>query len=1218
MTQLLRNIIKNIPDSIFNNDVNNLDTITNDPITDNITTSEELESKINDEISNNSELNNLLNIPKQKNLRSPDNKHYDEIKNNERNLLNKKTDLYIKKFTDCLDILKEDNARLIDELALNEFLNILSLKLIEKTYDFDSLFNEINNLNTNFELFSKYRVSMHHHMDIKYILPFMYYQNFIDYINFIKTDPRGIINRYRNDNSVKNYKKVIKKASKCLNKNNKYYNTNTNHIINYYDYLYSNNRYILIEPIEIYRMLSKILHSDEFFKQIFTQDKTFITNNETLIKLYDKIDNIYDSSQFKTNKYDFNNIKYNMDYNFISNAYDRFHNSDIYVDNKKKKTKQGQFFTPANISDILVYLVKPSFMNVNGNLQIESFYDPAFGSARIIQSIIEHYIKESKRFKLFIKETVFYDKNNNIIYKPEPINIPEQLQRITNIDDINNKNNIIMELNEEELIIYNEYLAELEKYNEQLVNFNQLYSNDGYSNTKIDLQQLNKLFNDNIYGSEIETDTFKKGLLSILTNTGIFLNYVRQSDSITNLLIKSTNAPNESEEGYIDKKKYYFNISENQKITDMSTYTKYDTAKNKLLQDRLDSVNNESVIKNKQLKQFDIICLNPPFNININILSPDKTDEDLSDICLNYNNTMFPFKFGTKKSELLFLEYVINRLKIDGRGAIILPENQILKTTSKNIMKFRQFIFYACKIKKIIKCPPRTFGYTDIPTIIVYFEKKRDWQDILQIEYKKIKNIILTKDISNIEININNNELCTTQLKFYNIKDIEYEMNLYNECKYKLYGRTSKDYKQIYKNFKNYKTKPILIVNTDQIKEQKYSLSFESYYNNKINIIELNNGSDIEYKKISEICKFIPRHKNNINIGSEIGKYNFYCNNTKILRTDQIDYHDEYIIILNTGCANVNIDSNFGCAEYNFVLSVDNSIDNNSWLNKFIYYYLLFNLNALNMLFVGLSFRRLSKQSISNFLIPKLRLDKQQEIITFLEYKIMNKYNITKLNKIFINKNIFNYLINYNFDIFTNIYEEENKIYNHYKLNDNNFYVNILMNNYDFTIFEKNTLGDILKFENVKYREIEDANKSLGKYNFYTSSSTKVLKIDHADYKEEYLIIGTGGKANIKIDSNFSCSNHNFIATSKNENILNKYIYYYLNFNIQKIEVLFSGACIKHLSINNLKNIEVEIPSIDIQRKIINELEYITKCNELKINMINTYIPKFIAKYKLK
>jgi type I restriction-modification system DNA methylase subunit len=120
--------------------------------------------------------------------------------------------------------------------------------------------------------------------------------------------------------------------------------------------------------------------------------------------------------------------------------------------------------------------------------------------------------------------------------------------------------------------------------------------------------------------------------------------------------------------------------------------------------------------------------------------------------------------------------------------------------------------------------------------------------------------------------------------------------------------------------------------------------------------------------------------------------------------------------------------------------------------------------------------------------------------------------------------------------------------------------------------YELVKLGDICTFLQKSKRNASFG-KSIGKYNFYTSSD-KVQKCDIADYNEESLIIGDGGVANIKIDNIFSCSDHNHIINTK----YNKYIFYLISGNMNFLIDGFSGSVLKNLSKTYLQKLELPIP----------------------------------------
>jgi type I restriction-modification system DNA methylase subunit len=94
-----------------------------------------------------------------------------------------------------------------------------------------------------------------------------------------------------------------------------------------------------------------------------------------------------------------------------------------------------------------------------------------------------------------------------------------------------------------------------------------------------------------------------------------------------------------------------------------------------------------------------------------------------------------------------------------------------------------------------------------------------------------------------------------------------------------------------------------------------------------------------------------------------------------------------------------------------------------------------------------------------------------------------------------------------------------------------------------------------------------------GRFNFYRSSEI-VQKCDIADFDQEYLIIGSGGTANIALDCNFSCSSDCFVVKSS----CPKYLFFLLQANMQLLSNGFSGSTIKHLSKTYLSSLQIPIP----------------------------------------
>lgn len=134
---------------------------------------------------------------------------------------------------------------------------------------------------------------------------------------------------------------------------------------------------------------------------------------------------------------------------------------------------------------------------------------------------------------------------------------------------------------------------------------------------------------------------------------------------------------------------------------------------------------------------------------------------------------------------------------------------------------------------------------------------------------------------------------------------------------------------------------------------------------------------------------------------------------------------------------------------------------------------------------------------------------------------------------------------------------------------------------------EKIKFGQLFAFQkktNLKASE-EDIN---GKFPFYTSSSVIRKRTSNPVYDKISLIIGNGGSANIHYaDLPFSATSHCYIAVANNSNVNTKYVYYYLSTNLHILERGFKGAGLKNISSKYVEEIQIPLPDLETQNKIV-------------------------------
>ena len=109
----------------------------------------------------------------------------------------------------------------------------------------------------------------------------------------------------------------------------------------------------------------------------------------------------------------------------------------------------------------------------------------------------------------------------------------------------------------------------------------------------------------------------------------------------------------------------------------------------------------------EDLRRFDVILTNPPF--------AGKVDRERIKLTL-------PVK--SNKTQILFLGYVINSLKPNGRAGIILPEGSLFGT-NKDDKEIRRFLLENTQLQAVVSMPAGVFQpYAGVKTSFLIFKKK--------------------------------------------------------------------------------------------------------------------------------------------------------------------------------------------------------------------------------------------------------------------------------------------------------------------------------------------------------------------------------------------------------------------------------------------------------------------------------------------------------------
>jgi type I restriction enzyme M protein len=109
----------------------------------------------------------------------------------------------------------------------------------------------------------------------------------------------------------------------------------------------------------------------------------------------------------------------------------------------------------------------------------------------------------------------------------------------------------------------------------------------------------------------------------------------------------------------------------------------------------------------EDLKRYDVVLTNPPF--------AGKVDKERIKKSLPVKST---------KTQVLFLGYVIDALKPNGRAGIILPEGTLFGT-NRDDKEIRRYLLEHCQLQAVVSMPAGAFQpYAGVKTSVLIFKRK--------------------------------------------------------------------------------------------------------------------------------------------------------------------------------------------------------------------------------------------------------------------------------------------------------------------------------------------------------------------------------------------------------------------------------------------------------------------------------------------------------------
>ena len=148
---------------------------------------------------------------------------------------------------------------------------------------------------------------------------------------------------------------------------------------------------------------------------------------------------------------------------------------------------------------------------------------------------------------------------------------------------------------------------------------------------------------------------------------------------------------------------------------------------------------------------------------------------------------------------------------------------------------------------------------------------------------------------------------------------------------------------------------------------------------------------DCEKKTLGDVCEFLSKSKRKASYGKKKGTYPFYTSSQMCSKyCNEYDYIDECLIIGTGGTANIKYDKEFSCSADNHIIKINVK----QLSTKYIYYYILNNVELLQKGFKGSTIQHISKDYIKNIKIPFPSLEVQQQCIEIYEKKEKEIQNV--------------------------------------------------------------------------------------------------------------------------------------------------------------------------------------------------------------------------------
>ena len=344
-----------------------------------------------------------------------------------------------------------------------------------------------------------------------------------------------------------------------------------------------------------------------------------------------------------------------------------------------------------------------------------------------------------------------------------------------------------------------------------------------------------------------------------------------------------------------------------------------------------------------------------------------------------------------------------------------------------------------------------------------------------------------------------------------------------------------------------------------------------------MNILEDIQNCPVEWKELGEVCSVNKGKQLNKNLLIDDGLYPAYNGGqTYSGRTNDYNVEANTIIVSQGGASAgfVNfVETKFWANAHCYYILPDET----QVKNRFVYHFLKMNQKYLMDFQHGAGIPALKSDKLTKLLIPVPPIKIQDKIVQILD-KFTNY--VTEL---------------------TSEFTSRKKQYSFYR-------DKLLLFEDDVYQVEWKTLGEVAENLDNMRKPVAKGGRSLGIYPYYGASGI-VDYVDSFIFDGDYLLISEDG-ANLVVRKTpiaFSISGktwvNNHAHVLKFDNIINqKFVNYYLNY--LDLSPYITGAAQPKLNQQNLNNIKIPYPSLEIQSRIVQVLDnFDMVCNNLNIGL---------------